>query len=111
MYEEEYKLRLCPPKPHEGYEQLQKLKENLFKIRMKLAQSEPSSPWAMEQIIKICKSLKNNKSQDREGLIYELFKNGNCGKDIYSSFTKMFNLIKQSLSIPSFLQSMSITSI
>ena len=76
-------MRLCPPKPHEGYEQLQKLKENLFKLRMNLAQIETSPQWTVEQIIKVCKSLKNNKFQDGEGIIYDLFKNGNCGKDIY----------------------------
>ena len=65
--------------PHKGYEELQALKESLFKLRMKLAQNKNSPKWTVEQIIKVCKYLKNNKAQDREGFIYELFKKGNCG--------------------------------
>ena len=114
LYEEEYKTRLCPPEPHFGYEELQsmkKYKKYLFMLRMKLAKNEQTPKWTVEQIRTICKSLKNNKAQDREGLIYELFKNGNCGNDVYTSLTKMFNGIKTSLLIPTFLQSMSITRI
>ena len=54
LYEEEYKQRLCPPNPHEGYEELQSMKEYLFKLRMELAKNETSPQWNAEQIFKIC---------------------------------------------------------
>ena len=43
--------------------------------------------------------------------MYELFKPANCGNDLIMSLTKMFNIIKATQIIPSFFQSMSITSI
>ena len=73
--------------------------------------SHKSDNWTDEQIMKMCKSLKNGKARDEMGFIYELFKPPYAGKDVYQSIRKMFNEIKHQLQIPIFFEKMSITSI
>ena len=111
LYEQEYKDRLKPSSPHKGYEDLQSLKDLLFQLRFRIASSKKSRQWTEEDIIKVSKTLKNNKARDSEGMIYELFKPSKCGRDVSLSITKMFNSIKTNLSIPSFFEKMTITSI
>ena len=72
---------------------------------------QKSDNWNYEQIMKVCKSLKNSKARDEMGLIYELFKPPYAGMDVYNSLSNMFSEIKQQLKIPSFFEKMSITSI
>ena len=100
LYEEEYKNRLSLSPPHKGYEELQQLKNFLFKLRVNISKSAKSNDWTEENVLKVCKSLKNNKARDRDGLIYELFKPPFCGSDVTFSITKLFNQIKSNLTIP-----------
>ena len=65
----------------------------------------------MDQIKKVCKSLKNSKARDECGLIYELFKPPYAGPDDYESLCKLFGKAKQELEIPDFFELMSITSL
>ena len=51
------------------------------------------------------------KSPDGDDFIFELFKPDLAGNDLLVSLMKMFNGIKQTLIIPNFLQSMTITSL
>ena len=111
MYEKEYLDRLAAVPPKNGYEDLQMLKNNLFELRMHIAKLSPSENWSQNHLEKVCRAVKNNKAPNNEELIYELFKPLNCGNDLISSLTKLFNNIKCQQKIPSFLQSMSITSI
>ena len=85
------------------YEQLKVLKENLFELRYEISREMKSEDWKVEKIEKICKSLKNNKARDECGLIFELFKPPYSGSDVYESLTKLFNIAKQNLEIPEFL--------
>ena len=101
--------QLSPPRV--GYEKLHVLKHYLFELRMNIDKSTPSEDWSQGHLEKVCRALKNSKAPDNEGLIYELFKPKNCGNDFISSLTKLFNEVKSQQIIPSFLQSMSITSI
>ena len=59
----------------------------------------------------MCRKLKDNKARDKDGFIYELFKPQNSGSDLILSLVKMFNAMKNTLIIPTFLQKMSVTSI
>ena len=70
-----------------------------------------SEEWEVDQIKKVCKSLKNSKARDECGLIYELFKPPYAGPDVYESLCKLFNKAKQELEIPDFFELMSITSL
>ena len=58
----------------------------------------------------MCKTLKNGKARDEAGLIYELFKPPYAGADLYNSLTILFQMIRNNLIVPNFLQQMSITS-
>ena len=111
LYEKEYKERLSKTRPHEGYDKLMTLKEYLFSLRLKISSRHNISDWKVSDIEKICQSVKNKKARDKDGLIYEPFKPLYCGADMSLSLTKMFNLIRQTLSIPSFFENVRITSI
>ena len=76
-----------------------------------LSSKYPANDWSVNQVEKICKSLKNSKARDESGLVYELFKPPFAGSDIPSSLTKLFNLVQKELSIPDFFDFMSITSL
>ena len=63
-----------------------------------------SKPWNEKQLIKVLKSLKNNKSIDPHGMVNELFKPGVIGKDLFKSILMLFNKIKKTLTIPRFIE-------
>ena len=48
-----------------------------------------SEDWEVDQIEKVCKSLKNSKARDECGLIYELFKPPYAGPAVYGSLCKL----------------------
>ena len=111
LYKSTYMDRLSHKPILPEYEQLKVLKENLFELRYEMSKEMKSEDWSVEQVEKICKSLKNNKARDECGLIYELFKPPYSGSDVYESLTKLFNLSKLNLEIPEFFELMSITSL
>ena len=74
---------------------------------MEISSLIKSEYWKTEDVYKVCRSLKNRKSRDEYGLIYELFKPGYCGPDLMNSLLLLFNKIKDELSIPGFMQSAS----
>ena len=60
---------------------------------------------------KICQKLKNKKSRDQNGFIYELLKPDNCGSVVQMSLMKMCNAMKNPTEVPEFMRNMMITSI
>ena len=48
LYEQEYKKRLAKDPPHAGCEELQLLKENLFRLRIELASKNKSLDWTIQ---------------------------------------------------------------
>ena len=73
--------------------------------------SKVKSPdWTINQLVKVLKSLKNNKSADHFGMVYELFKPGLIGKDLLQSLLILCNEIKNQQKIPKFLKYTDITS-
>ena len=87
------------------------MKKKLFSLRLSIAKNDKSKDWELSDVLKICSKLKNGKTRDKNGLIYELFKPQYCGLDVHLSILEMFNGIKRSLMIPDFYKQMSITSI
>ena len=65
----------------------------------------------MENLLKVLKSLKRNKSADSQGLIYELFRPEIVGKELLQSLLILCNNVKSQLLVPSFLTFTDITSI
>ena len=90
---------------------LKEMKENLFELRIQEASLKQSLPFTRENLLKVLKSLKRNKSRDPWGLIYELFRPEVAGEDLIESLLLLFNGMKKTLHIPSFLTLANITSI
>ena len=64
LYKQTYVDRLSHKPIREDYEQSKELKENLFKLRYEISSRNKSEDWKVEQIEKVCKSLKNSKARD-----------------------------------------------
>ena len=107
LYEDEYKSRLAKRPPSKEYEELQIMKQKLFELRVKLGQKNQSEDWSIGDLEKVCQKLISNKARDRDGLVYELFKPKNCGRNILNSMLKM----KSTLKVSHFMKKMSITSL
>ena len=108
LYIDTYKERLKPNTISPGLEDLKDLKEYLFKLRLKHASAFISNDWNIEDLEKVLKSLKNGKSRDPHGHIYEIYKY--AGKDLKLSLLKFLNLVKRKQTFPLILQSSNITS-
>ena len=96
------RLRNRPIK--DGFEELKRLKINLFSMRLQLPQNRKSEPWTMRELEKVLKCLKRNKARDPNGLVNELFKDGVVGKDLKLSLLTLLNKIKENNFIPDFIQ-------
>ena len=107
----EYKDRLRNRPVRADLKGMRKRKNIIFKMKMKLAKSNPSPVWKMSDLDKALRNLKNNKSRDSEGLINEIFKKDTIGIDLKKSLLIMFNKLKEKKMIPSFLNSANITTV
>ena len=105
----QYRLRQRPAQP--GYESLLNLQEELFKYRLELAKKKKTSPWIMENLEDALKQLKDGKCRDPEGIIREIFKEETIGDDLKKSMLILFNKIKASGKIPSFMRFTNISAI
>ena len=110
LYKDEYIRRLTPKPLLSQYEKCQKLKDNLFNMRLEIASYIKSDNWIINDVLKVCKRLKNGKSRDEDGLIYELFNPSIAGHDLFKSLSLLFNKIKGQFIVPDFMQAMTITS-
>jgi vacuolar-type H+-ATPase subunit C/Vma6 len=111
LYQETYKERLSHKLIEKGWEEIQLLKESLFKERLKFISEQNIDDWDITQIKKVCTKLKSGKARDRDDLVFELFNPDVCGDDLTLSMAKMFSGIKSKLEIPQFLQRVAITSL
>ena len=98
LYLETYIKRLTPNPVKEGLEEVVKLKEMLLEMRLENSKFEVTKDWTMEELVKVLKSLKDNKARDSHGHVYELFKLG--GQSLKSSLLKLFNLLKRNQVYP-----------
>ena len=97
-----HRLRNRPIKT--GFEQLKKMKTELFELRLKSSYQNKSLPWTMNNLDKALKSLKNGKARDPNGLVNEIFKEGVAGKDFKLSLLKLFNKMKKESFLPEFIK-------
>ena len=74
LYRQTYIDRLAPKLPQEDYLSLQLAKENLFDLRYLISSAKQSEDWSQEQVMTMCKSLKNGKARDEMGLVFKLLK-------------------------------------
>ena len=108
LYLETYKSRLTPNPISEDLLELKNLKEYLFSIRKRLAESEISEDWSIDDLERVLKSLKNGKARDAHGHIYELYKYS--GFNLKCSMLRMFNMTKKRQIYPTIFQPANISS-
>ena len=111
LYLKTYKQRMRnrPMKPElHGFKII---KENLFDIRLKLAEAKKSDLWNMNDLEQAVKALKNNKSRDPNGWINELFMDGIAGNNLKLSLLHIFNKIKEENKIPGFIRRADVSTI
>ena len=70
-----------------------------------------SPPWIQSELELAVKSLKNNKTPDPNGMINEIFKAGCAGSDLQEFLLILYNGMKESQFIPSFIPLENITTI
>ena len=111
LYSQTYihRLRHRPIRP--GLELIKTLKEELCKKRLEFVKLLPNTKWNNDDLQKVLKSLKMNKSRDPHYLINEIFKPGVIGVDLQKSLLVMFNRIKIEFTIPELMQLANIVSI
>ena len=111
LYLQTYKTRLEHRKISERYQDLRDLKNELWDIRFQYLKEKPTTPWIIVDLEKATKTLKNNQARDPNGMISELFKPNNAGKDLKKAVLDLMNLVLSSFQIPEFMQLADISSI
>ena len=111
LYIETYvhRLRHRPVKPE--FEELKCLKEELCSKRLELVKMKPYHPWGKDDLERVLKSLKKNKSRDPHYLINEIFKPGVIGTDLFNSLLLLFNRVKFEFDFPDIMKLANIISI
>ena len=104
-----YRLRHRPSQP--GYEEILKMQEELFFLRLDTAKKEKSAQWTIEDLNEILRGLKDGKCRDPDGLIREIFKEEVIGDDLRVSMLTLLNKIKDTGIIPSFMRCANISAI
>ena len=79
----------------EKLRELKMYKEKLFKLRVKEASKNKTAPWTRDQIMKVLKSLKKDKSRDPSGLANEIFHPSVAGDDLIDAIYILMNRIKK----------------
>ena len=92
-------------------ENLRQLKEELWKRRLSIISQIKTPDWTTENLDKVLKSLKKNKSRDEKGWINEIFRPEIIGSDLKQSILRLVNGIKAEMQVPEFLRSALITTI
>ena len=87
-----------------GFEDIKKMKTELFNLRIDLAKRRKSQPWTLTHLEAAIKYLKKDKARDPNGLINELFKDEVAGKDLKISILSLLNKIREENFIPDFVQ-------
>ena len=104
-----HRLRHRPSKDDFYY--LKSLKEVLCRIRISYVQKIKTKPWTASQLSKTLASLKSNKSRDPHGLVNEIFHPGVIGEDLFISLLQLINKVKETLTIPEFMELCNIVAI
>ena len=109
LYVQTYISRLSPNPVMEDYKEQSNLKSYLLDIETRLARSEVTRDWTLDELEKALRSMKNNKARDIYGHTYELFKFG--GYDLKLSLLSLFNRVKRTQTYPTIFHPSTITSI
>ena len=108
---EVFKDRLENRQINDELAELKKNKETLCTLRLEQASNNKTPDWTIEDLEKVLKYLKNNKSRDPYGYINELFKNNSAGSDMKIAVLKLMNRIKTEQKYPQALEIANISAI
>ena len=111
LYLKTYKHRLRQREMKPEYMDLYFLKDELWQSRFEELSQNKSKPWDSNQMDKVLKALKNNKTMDPNGMINEIFKPGIIGRDLKQAIISLNNGIKSNLFLPEFMNLSNISSI
>ena len=111
LYLRTYKHRLRQREMKEEYMDIFFLKNELWESRMKELIGIKSEEWSLADLMKVLKSLKNNKTMDPNGMINEIFKPGIIGEDLKIALVSLYNGIKKKLFMPDYISLENITSL
>ena len=106
-----FSKRLENKKIKKGLENLQNDKEDLCKMRMKLARQNKTPDWTIKQLEKVLKHLKKNKSRDPFGYSNDIFKTDVAGNNLKEGILTLMNRIKKEQIYPEVLEDCDITAI
>ena len=108
---ETYRKRLENREIKANLKNLQTDKEELCKLRLKLASKRKTPDWTMDQLETVLDYLKKNKSRDPLGYANDIFKNDVAGDNLKKAIIILMNRIKTELSYPEALELYDISSI
>ena len=106
-----YKKRLENKPMKSDLEHIKIAKEKLCEKRIEVARKNKTPEWTLEDLEKVLKQLKNNKSRDPLGLCNELFKPEVAGDDLKLAILRLMNKIKEEQVYPECMQLCNISSI
>ena len=104
-----HRLRDRPAKS--GYENIQKLQEELCDERLKLTKQNKSPDWDMKDLEFALGKLKKNKARDPHEIANEIFRPEVAGLELKKSLVMMFNKMKSQTFIPEFARLKNISTI
>jgi hypothetical protein len=70
------------------------LKNELWNLRYSECLKFKSPPWSSDELLRVIKKLKTNKTRDPMGLINEIFKPRIIGQDLFSALQALINETK-----------------
>ena len=108
---ETYKKRLENRKMKDDLKHVQTDKEELCKLRSKMASKKKTPDWTMEQLETVLNYLKKNKSRDPFGYANDLFQVEVAGDDLKKAVLMLLNRSKKEQIYPEVLENCDISSI
>ena len=87
----EYHERLRPRPTHPDFENIQKVKNKAFMIKINKARETKSCDWTIQDLDKVLKGVAQNKSGDPDGLNRSIFHPNCIGINLKESLLIMFN--------------------
>ena len=111
LYLNTYKQRLRSRPIKDDFKVLKEHQDELFELKLKIAQSNKSKPWSMNQLEVVLKKLQEGKSRDPNGWVRDLFKSEVAGTQLKMSLLMMMNKMKSENYIPDFIRNADVTTI
>lgn len=109
---EEYgKIRLRKRPSHPLNIEGKKIRKTLLHLKINIAKRRITSPFSMEDLEAVLKTLKSKKARDPEGIDRTIFKTNLIGSNMKRSLLELFNKIKLNQQIPHFMRKATVTTI